>query len=438
MTRRLLHLFWPLAASSLLMATAEALVSAGLARVPGPEVALAAFGAVLAVSLLIEAPVIPLLHAANALGGDAASRRLVFRFMLVVAAACGLLHAAVALTPLYAVVFGRWLGLPPLVVAAGRAGMACMIPWSPAIAWRRYYQGILIRRGATRPVGIGTITRTVTAGIILVTGLTLWPQVGVAIGGLALALGVSAEAVFITFAARLLGPPPDRAEPPRPLDLRRLLGFYVPLALTSAVSFLGRSVAAAELARGALPVASLAAWPVAYAALFLIQGPVAMTQQLVIAGPEGVDARTLRRFTLGVGAVATAVVIALLPGGLGLYFSAVIGVHGTVLSLALDALAVLAVLPLLTAMQQYWQGLLVRARATWVVIGGSSANLVALTAVGFFAVTRLPWPGVDTVAAATLVGFGAELAVLALAKGRALRAGAAAGALLEAEAEIGA
>jgi hypothetical protein len=425
--RRLLSLFLPLAASSLLMATAEALVSAGLARVPRPEVALAAYGAVLAVSLLIEAPVIPLLHAANALGYSRASRRLVFGFMLAVGAGCGALHAFVAFSPLYFTVFARWLGLPAAVVAAARPGMIALIPWSPAIAWRRYFQGVLIRRGATRPVGLGTGVRTLTAAIVLVVGLLARPDLGVAVGGLALALGVTGEAVFITLAARALGEPAEASGPP--LDARRLIVFFVPLVLTSCVSFLGRTVAAAELARGALAVASLAAWPVAYAALFLIQGPVTMTQQLVIARPEGASDRALWGFGVGVGGVATAVVALLLPAGLPFYFARVIGIQGTVLALAVDAIAVLAALPLLTAQQQYWQGVLVRARATWAIIVGSGANLATLTAAGLLAVTRLPWPGVDAVAAATLLGYAAELGVLAVATRRQRAAAPAAGAM---------
>ncbi len=416
--RRLLGLFLPLAASSLLMGTAEALVSAGLARVPGPEVALAAYGAVLAVSLLIEAPVIPLLHAANALGYSRDTRRLVFGFMLAVGAGCGALHAIVALTPLYGIVFGRWLGLPAAVVAVARPGMIAMIPWSPAIGWRRFYQGLLIRRGATRPVGIGTGVRTVTVAIVLIGGLLLRPDLGVAVGGLALALGVSAEAVFITFAARAAGEPAGGGPP---LSLRRLVAFFLPLALTSGVSFLGRTVAAAQLARGLLAVPSLAAWPVAWAALFLIQGPVTMTQQLVIASPEGIDDRAQWRFAMSVGGVATAVVAVLLPFGLPFYFSRIIGIEGTVLALARNAVVLLVALPVLVAQQQYWQGILVRGRATWAIIAGSAANLAMLTAAGFAGVVALgSWPAVDVVALATLAGYGTELGVLAWAtRGRA-------------------
>ncbi len=413
--RRLLSLFWPLAASSLLMGTAEALVSAGLARAPGPEVALAAYGAVLAVALLIEAPVIPLLHAANALGYSRATRRLVFGFMLAVGAGCGALHALVALSPLYGIVFGHWLGLPAAVVAVARPGMIAMIPWSPAIAWRRYFQGVLIRQGVTRPIGIGTGVRTVTVAIVLIGGLMLRPDLGVAIGGLALALGVSAEAVFITFAARAAGEPVGSGPP---LNLRHLIVFFLPLALTNGVSFLGRTVAAAQLARGMLAVPSLAAWPVAWAALFLIQGPVTMTQQLVIASPDGIGDRSLWRFTMGVGGVATAVVAVLLPLGLPFYFMRIIGIQGTVLALAMDAVILMTVLPMLVAQQQFWQGVLVRTRSTWAIIAGSSANLAMLTAAGFLGVGGLRWPAVDVVALATLAGYGAELGVLALASRR--------------------
>lgn len=395
------------------MAVAEALISAGLARVPRPEVALAAFGAVLPVALLIASPVVPLLHAANALGYKRATRRLVFRFMLAVGVLCAGLHAAVALTPLYAVVFRDWLGLPAAVVHAARLGLIYLIPWGPAIGWRRYYQGVLIRRGATRPVGIGTGVRVVVVAIVLAAGLVLRPELGVAVGGLALTAGVVGEAVFITIAARALGEAADEGGPD--LSLWRLVVFFVPLVLTNGVYILSFTVAAAELARGRLPVASLAAWPVATFALSAVQGPVTMTQQLVIARPAGVGEGPLRVFTLGVGAAAALLIALLLPAGLPFYYTHIIGVHGIVLALAMDTSAVLAALTVFMAQQQYWQGLLVRGGATLPIIVGSTANLVVFTTAGFLAATRLPWPAVDAVAGATLAGYVAELSVLAWA-----------------------
>lgn len=416
MARRLWRLFWPLAASAMLMGTAEALVSAGLARVPRAEVALAAYGAVLAMSLLIEAPVIPMLHAANALVEDRGSFRRIFAFMLVLAVGCGALHAAVALTGLYGLVFAGGLHLPAAVVAAARPAMAAMIPWSPAIAWRRFFQGVLIRRGITRPIGAGTALRTITAGAVLLVGLLLDPAGGVTIGGAALAAGVSVEAAFITWAATHAGRLFADDRKATDLHLRSLLVFYLPLVMTAATTFLGRSVASAELARGVLPVLSLAAWPVATATLFLVQSPVMMVQQLVIARPEGVSLQALQRFALTIGGVASGVVAAAwLIGPLRLYFQAVIGVTGTVLVLAVQVTGVMVILPLLAAQQQYWQGRLVARRATWIVIVGSLANLTALTGSGLWAVTHTGFPAADAVAGATLLGYFAELGVLAVA-----------------------
>jgi hypothetical protein len=419
--RQLLRLFWPLAASSVLMGAAEALVSAGLARLATAEVALAAYGAVLAVSLLIEAPVIPLLHAANALVEDRASYRLVVGCMVALAAGCGAVHAAVAFTPLGGAVFARWLHLPAAVAAAAHPAMVAMLPWSPAIAWRRFFQGVLIRRGVTRPVGTGTAVRTTVAALVLLAGLLAAPAAGVAVGGAALGLAVSTEAVYVTVAARAWAR--RRGGPAwlgltagaRPLRLGELVRFYLPLALTNVTAFLGRSLTSAELARGLEPVASLAAWPVASATLFLIQSPVTMTQQLVIAAPAGAGPRQLHRFTLAVGAAATAVIALLLPGGLAVYLNRVMGTHGRVLALGAAALAVLAPVPLATAQQQYWQGRLVARRATRAIIAGAAANLATLAAAGLWGVAHLPWPAVEAVAGATLLGFAAELGVLAVA-----------------------
>jgi len=66
--------WWPLAASWLLMAMELPALSAVVARLPNPQINLAAWGGVVfPVSLIIEAPIIMLLAASTALSKDMAS-----------------------------------------------------------------------------------------------------------------------------------------------------------------------------------------------------------------------------------------------------------------------------------------------------------------------------------------------------------------------------
>jgi hypothetical protein len=66
--------WWPLAASWLLMGTELPAVSAVVARLPNPEINLAAYGGIVfPLSLIIEAPIIMLLAASTVSSKDWAS-----------------------------------------------------------------------------------------------------------------------------------------------------------------------------------------------------------------------------------------------------------------------------------------------------------------------------------------------------------------------------
>src|SRR5687768_7313663 len=103
--RRIVRLWWPLAASWLLMGVELPLVAAVMSRLDDPKVQLAAYGSVVfPVALVVEAPIIMLLAASTALCTDRHSYLEVRRFMLRAGALLTALHAAVAFTPLYDVV----------------------------------------------------------------------------------------------------------------------------------------------------------------------------------------------------------------------------------------------------------------------------------------------------------------------------------------------
>src|SRR5437773_875992 len=145
----------PLAGSWLLMGLELPAVSAVMARLPHATVSLAAYGGVVfPLSLLIESPIVMLLTASTALSKDWSSYRLVRRFMLIAASSLTLLHALVAFTPLYDLVVGRMLAPPAAVLEPARRGLQIMLPWTLSIAYRRFQQGVLIRFGRSRAVGI--------------------------------------------------------------------------------------------------------------------------------------------------------------------------------------------------------------------------------------------------------------------------------------------
>ena len=80
-------------------------LSAVMARLPNPEINLAAYGGVVfPLALIIEAPIIMLLAASTALSKDWASYLRIRRYMMIAGAGLTALHVLVAFTPLYYVV----------------------------------------------------------------------------------------------------------------------------------------------------------------------------------------------------------------------------------------------------------------------------------------------------------------------------------------------
>ena len=70
-TREIFSTWWPLAFSWLLMGTELPAISAIMARLPDPEVNLAAYGGIVfPLALIIEAPIIMLLATSTALSKD--------------------------------------------------------------------------------------------------------------------------------------------------------------------------------------------------------------------------------------------------------------------------------------------------------------------------------------------------------------------------------
>ncbi|HEY5572580.1 MAG TPA: hypothetical protein VIK64_06135, partial [Anaerolineales bacterium] len=144
--RRIVHTWWPLAASWLLMGAELPALSAVVARLANPEINLAAYGGVVfPLALIIESPIIMLLAASTALSKDWNSYRKLYRFMMVSGAGLTVLHILVAFTPLYYVVVETILGAPQEIVEPARTGLMIMTPWTWSIAYRRFHQGVLIR-----------------------------------------------------------------------------------------------------------------------------------------------------------------------------------------------------------------------------------------------------------------------------------------------------
>ena len=375
--RAIAKIWWPLAASWLLMAAELPAISAVMARLVDPNISLAAYGGVVfPLALIIESPVIMLLAASTTLSKDWDSYRKIRRYMMSAGAILTVLHVLIAFTPLYYLVVKGLLGVPQEIVEPGRLGLMILLPWSWSIAYRRFNQGVLIRFGHSRDVGFGTVVRLSAEAIVLVCGFVLatlpgsvaGSVPGVAIGAGAVAAGVLSEAAFIGLRVQpvLRGAlrQAPRAEPA--LTMPGFIAFYVPLVLTSLLSLLIEPLGSAALSRMPNPLHSLAVWPVVHGLIFMLQSVgIALNEVVVTYLDQPHAARYLRRFTLILVGATTSLLLIIVATPLSqLWFSRVAALEAPLVEMARIGLLLALPMPAVGALQSWFQGAILHSRRT--------------------------------------------------------------------------
>lgn len=390
---RVFRTWWPLAASWLLMGAELPALSAIVARLPDPEINLAAYGGIVfPLALIVESPIIMLLAASTALSKDWASYQKLRRFMMTAGAALTTLHILVAFTPLYDFVVNHLLGSPPEIVEPGRIGLMIMTPWTWSIAYRRFNQGVLIRFGHSRTVGIGTVVRLSADLTVLLAGYFSGAAPGIVVATGAVAAGVISEAVYAGIVVRpILQREVKRMPAVEPaLTLRSFLDFYIPLVLTSLLTLLVQPIGSAALSRMPLALSSLAVWPVVSGLVFMLRSlGVAYNEVVVALLDEPHSLAALRRFT-GLLLVGTSLIHLVMTGTplAGIWFQQISGLTSDLAVLARVGMWFALPMPALSVLQSWYQGLILHDRRTR---GITEAVVIFLIACTVFLLSGVAW-----------------------------------------------
>ncbi|MFO8037187.1 MAG: hypothetical protein R6U57_11230 [Anaerolineales bacterium] len=361
--------WWPLAASWLLMALELPAISAVMARLANPKINLAAYGGIVyPMALIIEAPIIMLLAASTALSKDWVSYKKIRRFMTLSGGILTALHALVAFTPLYTFITEQIIRAPPEIIQPARTGLMIMLPWTWTIAYRRFNQGVLIRFGHSRTVGLGTVIRLSANGLVLSIGYVLKDVSGIVVATSAVAAGVISEAVYVGFRVQpvinnQLKPAPSAT---KELTRQAFIRFYFPLALTSLMTLLSQSLISAALSRMPRALDSLAIWPVISGLLFIFRSPgVAFNEVVVALLDKPRSSHSLIRFTalLVISSTALLVLIAITPLS-EWWFRYVSSLDPDLTRLAETALLFGLLVPGANTLQSWYQGAMLQSHNT--------------------------------------------------------------------------
>ncbi|MBD2663860.1 hypothetical protein [Richelia sinica] len=354
--------FLPLSLSDVTMACGDPMMTTTLAHLPDAQINLAAVGTAKSLAIFFESPIIMILHAANALAATQDSRKALWQFTLLVGGGLTFLLSLLGLPMIFNVVGVTLLGIPSAMLATVSQVLLLMGGWPFAIAWRRYFQGLLIYHGQSHAIAKASICRLFTLAVVLTIGFFCKISGGV-LAGIALITGVIVEAIVVTIFARWSGatlPPETASKPNLPRNLPQVWKFYLPLANSMMVVWGGRAILISILARAEDGTIAIAAWSAAWGLVLVIANSTRMVQQMVIKYRHQVSDRQLLTFAASVGAVCSSLLLlmSVTPAG-DRIIESFIGNDLTLAQSIKPVLTICIIVPLFVALQNATQGFLV-------------------------------------------------------------------------------
>ncbi len=407
--RKIFRIWLPLAATWLMMSIEGPFLAAVIARLPEPTVNLAAYGVAFSFALIVEAPIIMILSASTALAKDINAFRKLRNFLF----ALNLIITLVMLVTLWGPGFD-WLAediisLPPDVARLTHRALVILLPWPAAIGFRRFYQGLLIRHELTRRVAYGTAIRVIVMAVSALVLYRFFALPGALVGAASLSCGVVVESIATRLMAwgirrRIEARPDGGAEP---LTYRRIVDFYVPLALTSIIALAVHPMVTFFLGQSRQGLESLAVLPVVASLTFIFRSIGLSYQEVAIALLDGTpeNFRRIARFAaiLGLVSTCTLLLIAFTPLA-SLWFRVVSGLSAELAEFSLLPLQLFSLLPFFSVLLAFQRSIQVFGRMTRPVTFATIVEVTGIVTVLFLGIHVFDWVGVVAAVSALFLG----------------------------------
>ncbi|HXV60204.1 MAG TPA: hypothetical protein VEK15_05885 [Vicinamibacteria bacterium] len=396
----------PLAATWLMMAVEGPFLAAVIARLDDPRVNLAAYGVAFSFALIVEAPIIMILSASTALVRDRDSYRKLRNFTFTLNFVITLVMLVVLWRPVFDWIAVDLVSLPLPVAELTRGALVLLLPWPAAIGFRRFYQGLLIRRELTRRVALGTVIRVVGMGTtaLLLYRYSIVP--GALVGGAALAAGVVLESIGTRLMAVgiMEGFPVGSGDT---LTYRRIVDFYFPLALTSIIALGVHPMVTFFVGGSRRALDSLAVLPVLFALTFIFRSVALSYQEVAIALLDG-SRENFRKISTFAGALALVATFGLVLTAFTplswIWFHQVSGLSEELSTFAIFPLRLFCVIPFFAVLLAFQRAILVFGRKTRPVTVATVLEVSGIVAVLFVTIRALDFLGVVAAVVALLLG----------------------------------
>ncbi len=345
------------------------LLSAFVARLAEAKIHLAAYsGVVFPLALIIESPIIMLLAASTALSKDWDSYAKVRTYMMWAGGLLTLLHLLLAFTPLYDAIVVRLMRPPVEIIEPARLGLKVMLPWTWSIAYRRFNQGVLIRFGHSRSVGVGTIIRLLADVLVLTIGFVMGNLPGILVATSAVAMGVMSEALYVGIIVRPVIRNELRFAPKvePALTWKAFTAFYLPLVMTSLLTLLANPIGSAAISRMPDALNSLAVWLVLTGLVFMTRSlGIAYNEVVVALLDQPLSSQSLRRFSALLSSATTLLLLLIAATPLSeLWFARFSGLPAELVLMAKQGIWYALPLPALSVLQSWYQGSILYGKQT--------------------------------------------------------------------------
>jgi hypothetical protein len=405
--------FLPLSVSDVTMAAGDPAVNAALSMSASPQPLFAGLGVAKSIAIFFESPIIMILHASNKLAEDANAAKAMWRFMLLCGLTLTLCLILINLPPVFNYLAKNIFNLTEDIAVYTHIILSCFIFWPAMIAWRRYFQGILIHVHQMKPIVYGGFLRL----IVLITALFAGYFLGInpaLTTGIAMILGVFSEAIFVTLygwnykKAIFSNSSAKTYALNKPHTLKQIFKFYWPLAHSMVLVWGGRALLIVIIAHAIDPNISLAVWPVAWALVLLFANASRMIQQVVIKNKNAYETCDYFIFGLSVGGILSLCIFLLvLTPASEFILDFFIGYDNDFNHHICNVLLICALTPILVAIQNILQGFLIIENKTkeinMTTLYGVAVLLI-LSSVGIF----LDYSGALVASLSTIISLGVE------------------------------
>jgi hypothetical protein len=420
-TRDILGLFLPLAATSTMMSVSTPIINAGLARMPDPELNLAAFGIAFTLSVFLESPVFALQQAIIAWYRGSGSIRSFVRFSVGLGLALTVVECLIVFTPAAPFIFRRLLGASEELTGPAVLALRAGVLFPLLVAVRSAYQGVLVGRRRSAPIAVGTFLRLLFLAVMVFTVVPRVSWGGPVAAMLALAAAVLVETIYV-IVLTMRTPEKEEGTSPAHEAGRSLPGkvrFLAPLAWTMVLGSLTNPLVNAFIARTPSPEQGLAVFSVVASLIWFMASSVLRFSSVTIAlGTTRANLRRLERFVWRyVGSVCAAVFLVTLTPAAGILLERVIGLSPELAARARLPFALLSLQPLVAGFIAYQQGILTRSAHTAAVGFAGMSRVIAIAGLGAVGIAMGMRGGL---LGAILLGsaFVAELLTLLVLRGR--------------------